>query len=382
MDDESAIYAALGKAHHLEQLLARVSDAIQHTGDLFKSCNPSSVKEQMVLPWKIMSTVIEIASPLVSLRNYSAFLSVLESSFAQLSATVAEVLEQDLQGDDLRRVTSSVNSFYVQCASVFRAIGGRARLTCDASLCARVLKLAEATIPADSKSACNLYRRRFTDEDMAGDEVGPEPTILSNLRESLISPETVFRSGIAWSKFYTFAKDAIAFISTSKTFGDVDGFPFVVLDKRLTSHGTFTRSVKIRLVAQVAFAVAAAEASGDATTDNQAKQLDHLKKLCEEFARGLGSSELLRAVSDTDSLWVTWKTPGAKEACPAFDSFSRKERGLQPVMGKICGRVAVSGDNLPPPKAFIAAMIDTLELPLESSIVDAPARAALRKLKK
>ena len=381
-EEESRIFKAFATSNSRTDILTLLRDTISQTVILFNACHPAGVKEHMVVPWRVMTSVIETALTLVSLRQYGELLSVLESSLAMLDNAIHDLLRRALDNDDSRKVTSSVNSLYVQLTAVFNGLAARARLTCDEKLCARVLRLAESILPSDSKGGCNLYRKRFADEDIMSDESFAEAAILSNLRDSLISPETVFRSGIAWSKFYTFAKDALSSISASKTGSSVEQIPLAALDKRLTSSGSFSKSVKLRLLAQITFAVAAAQASGDPITDNQAKQVDQLKKIIDDFGKTIGCGEILRAVIETDSVWTSWKSPGAKEACPPYDRFCRIDRGLAPLIKPIPEANALPTYEGSLPKQFVAAMIDTLELPLDFPIDDAPPPSALRRLKK
>jgi len=349
------------------EILKIVRDTLSGTTETIGTTAISSMKDAITTPLKVTAAVLEMAAFLMPLENYTELIVTIETSFTELNSGIRKIAIETIHDLDLRKqLTGSVNFFHVQCTSAFRCLICRAKLLGDPVLVSRLLLLAESTFPADFKGACNLYKKRFIDEDIATLEDVTEPTIFTNLRESLKVAETVLRNAISWSKFYTFTKDAISNLAAGISASTLHLEPLVALDRRITAHTCFTEDVKIRIVAQIAFSLSAVGSFGEIPTENQLKQLEQLQTSCIDLANSLGCGDALVDSLVSDSYWVSWNSGTSKEACSPFELFTRVDRGLLPLVAALPDLTKTRQVSLPEPKEFIQQMLKTIEQSLAS----------------
>ena len=294
-------------------------------------------KERMAPVFKGLCVVLETAVNLIPLADFDRFLEVVENCFTDLIVSLREIKSKAVEDEDVvnaKKIASAVGGFYLQCTSLFRSILGRAKLCGDDLVVARVLLLAERVLPLDTKGACNLYKKKW--EDSSEDVVQgctADVSLLMNMKEALKSPESVFKSGVAWTKFHTFVKDGMALLSredqTSEREID-DPYPMVVLDRQFLSICPLTRSVRKRIAFQIAIGLHTVDSihqGGEPLNENQKKQLENLKSSLRTLMTSLDIAELAGAVLATETVWLNWKY-AAKEPCAPLEDITKLERGI------------------------------------------------------
>ena len=309
-------------------------------------------KDAMNPVWRGLCGAVEASASMVALQAFDKFMELLEHEWNLLTIEIQELTRcainfkespgtatvPDVSGSSSvsRRLLSSFASFYLLQTSVFRVLSLRSRLVGGSY---RAVILAEASLPADTKGGCNLFRARFEGE---GDI---ESGVMFNLKESLKSPEAVFKSVLAWTKFHKFVKDGLGALQETSDDNCSNTFaPIEVLGRiQLCS-----KQAQRRIATQVAIALHAVELqqrdiSANATplSDNALKQLESLKTTVHAI---LGDSRhFAKNILVGENAWSDWKSMGSsfglKEACGALTEGSRTERGLS-----VLGKSQLSGD--------------------------------------